>query len=115
MTIGTNIPLILSANFDIGALDAEASLTNDIICESVVSFPTFVALKMKAPVLLIVAVNTVSPCCLKTGILSPVSADSSMEVFPFSIIPSTGIHCPGFTITKSPTITSSTGTSFSML
>ena len=31
MTTGTNIPLTLSANFAIGALEALASSTNDII------------------------------------------------------------------------------------
>ena len=44
-----------------------------------------------------------------TGILSPVSIDSSIDVFPSITSPSTGSFSPGFTITISETFTSSIG------
>ncbi len=46
MTMGTNMPLILSAKREIGALEAEASSTNRMICDRVVSSPTLVARKV---------------------------------------------------------------------
>jgi len=47
--------------------------------------------------LLIVPANTLSQVFLSTGILSPVSIDSSTEAFHEVISPSTGILSPGFT------------------
>ena len=70
-----------------------------------VSCPTLVALKLKVPVLLIVAPTTVSPLFLSTGRLSPVTIDSSIEDSPSTITPSTGIFSPGRTLTISPMIT----------
>ena len=58
---------------------------------------------------------TVSFFSLKTGILSPVRADSSTDELPLSTIPSTGTRCPGRTTTMSPTRTCSTGISTSSL
>ena len=54
-----------------------------------------------------------SPSDFSTGILSPVSADSSIEDDPSTIIPSAGILVPGLTITMSPIASSSIGISFS--
>ncbi len=49
MTAGTNIPATLSAVFAMGAFVAAASPTIFIICESVVSSPTRVALHFRKP------------------------------------------------------------------
>ena len=57
-----------------------------------------------------VAPITSSPELFSTGIDSPVSIDSSTELFPEITIPSTGIFSPGFTTTTSPFLTSSSGT-----
>ena len=62
---------------------------------------------------MIVAAETSSPACLSTGMLSPVSADSSTALMPSTITPSTGMLSPGFTAKKSPANTSSTDTSVS--
>ena len=79
------------------------------------SFPTFVALYLINPVLLILAPTTLLPIVFSTGILSPVSIDSSIEVLPSITSPSTGIFSPGFTMTISPEITSSIGIVISLL
>ena len=63
--------------------------------------------------LLIVAPITSSPAFLSTGMLSPVSIDSSTAERPSTTTPSTGIFSPGRTRTRSPTSTSSTGISLS--
>ena len=80
ITTGTNTPAILSAILAIGALLALASSTSRIIWLMAVSAPTFSARKWMAPALFSVAEVTLSPTCLKTGRLSPVSADSSTLV-----------------------------------
>ncbi len=56
---------------------------------------------------------TSSPGPFPTGMDSPVSMDSSTAERPSVTTPSTGIFSPGRTITRSPTSTSSTGTSIS--
>ena len=61
-----------------------------------------------------VAANTESPVSLVTGILSPVSIDSSIVVVPSVTIPSTGILLPGFTSKISPIKTSLMGISISL-
>ncbi len=61
-----------------------------------------------------VAEITLSPTCLATGILSPVSADSSIAELPSTITPSTGMLCPGLITIMSPTTKSATGTSTSL-
>ena len=111
ITTGTKMPAIWSARREIGALVAEASSTRRIICAKVVSFPTLDAVKRMNPPLLMVAAITLSPGSFSTGILSPVIADWSILVLPSVMIPSTGIRCPGFTQTTSPTTTCSTGIS----
>ena len=113
ITAGTNIPEILSAIFAIGAFVAAASPTICIICERVVSSPTFVASHFKNPVLFTVPALTLSPSALSTGTLSPVSADSSTALSPSTILPSTGTFSPGRTTKMSPFCTCSTETVFS--
>ena len=56
---------------------------------------------------------TVSPAVLVTGIDSPVTSDSSTVDRPCSTIPSTGTASPGRTRSRSPSCTSSSGTSAS--
>ena len=106
-TAGTKMPAILSANFAMGALDSFAWSTNFIIWEIVVSSPTFSAMNLKEPVVLIDAEITLSPTDFETGIDSPVTADSSREDVPSIIFPSTATASPGLTIMTSPTFTSS--------
>ncbi len=112
-TTGTKYALIVSASFCIGALLPCASSTSFIICESIVSDPTFVALNLKLPVLLIVPPITVSPFFFSIGMLSPVIMLSSIVECPSIMTPSTGIFCPGFTSIVSPFFTSSIGISVS--
>src|SRR5437764_6454689 len=50
---------------------------------------------------------TASPICFTTGIASPVKADSSADVAPSIITPSTGKSSPGFTSNSFPICTSS--------
>jgi len=110
-TAGTNIAAILSANSWTGALDPCASSINLIICANVVSLPTFVALNLKDPLLFIVPPITASFIFFSTGILSPVTMDSSTLEYPSITFPSTGILCPGLTTIISPTTNCSTGIS----
>ena len=105
--------LTLSANLPIGAFEALASSTSFIICDIVVSSPTFSALNSIAPFLLILPEITLLPISFFTGICSPVIVDSSIYVCPFTITPSTAIVSPGFTRIISPTFTSSIGISIS--
>ncbi len=107
ITDGTKIPDTLSAILAIGALLDEASSTSFIICDSVVSSPTFTALTLRSPALLIEADTSLSPSCLSTGMLSPVTADSSTDDFPSITTPSTATASPGLMINISPTTISS--------
>ena len=84
-----------------------------MICESVVSLPTFWARHTSAPVWFTEALSTVSPSPFSTGMLSPVSALWSMEECPLTTTPSTGTLAPGRTKNVSPTTTSSSGISIS--
>ena len=97
-----------------GGLVPMASWTILTIWASAVSLPTFVALNLKLPVVFMVAPTTVSPACLSTGRLSPVTIDSSRDDWPSVMIPSTGIFSPGLTTTMSPTTTASTAISTSV-
>ena len=110
MTAGTNTPDTRSATFAIGAFVAAASLTMRMICDSVVSSPTRVASHRKKPDRLTVAADTLSPGCLSTGMLSPVSAASSTALSPSRTTPSTGIFSPGRTTNISPFFTCPIGT-----
>ena len=73
----------LSASRWIGALDPCASSTRRMIWASAVSAPIRVARNVKLPVRFIVAAKTSVPASLATGMLSPVSIDSST------------VECPG--------------------
>ena len=57
---------------------------------------------------------TLLPIPFSTGILSPVSIDSSIAVLPSITSPSTGSFSPGLTKIISPTITSSIGITTSL-
>ena len=113
MTTGTKIPDTLSASLAMGALEEDASSTRRIIWARVVSSPTRRASKTKEPDLLMDAAATLSPTVLSTGRLSPVRALSSTAEAPSTMTPSTGMDCPGRTTIRSPTTTSSTGSSAS--
>ena len=65
------------------------------------------------PFLFILPPITLSPTFFVTGKLSPVNIDSSTDVVPSVIIPSTAIFSPGFTATIFPTLRFSIITSFS--
>ena len=52
---------------------------------------------------------TVPPACFSTGMLSPVSADSSTADAPSSTTPSTGTLSPALTMSTSPGCTSAAG------
>ena len=115
ITVGTKYADITSASLAIGALLPWASSTNFTICAKAVSLPTFVALYFINPVLFILAPITRLPTDFSTGMLSPVSIDSSIDVFPSTTSPSTGSFSPGLTTIISPQITSSIGIIFSIL
>ena len=91
MTTGTNTPATLSASLAMGALEAAASSTRRIIWARVVSSPTRLAWKVKAPDLFREAAATLSPGPLSTGRDSPVRADSSTAEAPSRMTPSTGM------------------------
>ena len=78
---------------------------------SSVSAPTLVAVNRKLPVVFTVAPYTGAAGSFSTGMLSPVSIDSSIHERPSSTSPSTGSFSPGRTSTTSPSTTSSTWTS----
>jgi len=80
---------------------------------SSVSAPTRSARITTVPVPLMVAPMIRSRACFGTGIGSPVTIDSSTAVSPSSTTPSTGTASPGRTRNRSPTWTSSSGTSSS--
>lgn len=111
ITVGTNTAEILSANHWIGAFDHCASWMSLMICASAVSFPTLVVSISKLHNLFIVPPNTLAPIIFSTGILSPVSIDSSMLECQDTNIPSIGTFSPGFTIMISHFFTCSIGIS----
>ncbi len=113
ITVGTKMPATRSASRWMGALEPCASSTSRMIWARTVSFPTLVASNRNMPVLFSVAPITGSPGRFSTGMLSPVSMDSSTAEAPSRTTPSTGIFSPGRTTTRSPIRTSSTGMSAS--
>ncbi len=113
MTAGTKTPDTLSATLAIGAFVAAASLTIRIICDKVVSSPTRTASQRRKPDWFRVAAETLSPACLSTGMLSPVSAASFTALVPSTTMPSTGIFSPGLTTNTSPILTCAISTSVS--
>ena len=94
-----------------GAFDAWASWTSLTICASAVSEPTAVARARRVPVLLIVAPTKADPGPFGTGMLSPVTVDSSTSLVPSITSASTGTFAPGRIRSRSPTATSAVGTS----
>ena len=112
-TAAMKCPATLSAVLWIGGFFVWASLTSVMIFERTVSAPTDSARKVNVPVRFCVDPVTREPSPIRTGILSPVSMDSSTEDVPERTVPSTGIFSPGRTITISPTMTSSVGISIS--
>ncbi len=110
ITAGTNTAEMRSASRWIWPLPAWACSTSRTICARAVSAPTAVARTVSSPLALRVAPATRSPAVFSTGMLSPVSIDSSTALSPSTTSPSTGTFSPGRTRTRSPTATSSTGT-----
>ena len=66
------------------------------------------------PFLLILPPKTLLPIVFSTGILSPVSIASSIDVNPCVTAPSTGIFSPGLTIIVSPIFNISIAILFSL-
>ncbi len=88
-TVGTKIPVTLSANSWMGTLVPWASSTSLMTWARKLSLPTLVALTLMRPFWLIVAPITSSPGPFRTGIDSPVAIDSSTGISfssPFSMI-----------------------------
>ncbi len=75
------------------------------------SAPTRSARITKPPVPFTVPPVTLAATSFSTGIGSPLTIDSSTELWPLSTTPSTGIFSPGRTRSRSPTWTCSSGTS----
>lgn len=88
-----------TSNFSL-TLEVWASSTNFTICDSVVSWPTWVASINNDPFWLMVPPITESPGFLMTGMDSPVIRDSSAVDVPWSTLQSTGILAPGTTLRK---------------
>ena len=112
ITLGTNIPEILSAILAIGAFVLLASITNFTISDTVDSFPILSALYFINPSKFKLPAITFSPFAFATGLLSPVIKDSSKCELPSIISPSTAILSPAFEITMSPFFISSRVTCF---
>ena len=85
---------------------ADSSISSILL--TVESSNVLVALTNITSPKLILPDNTLSPSLIKTGSLSPVSIELSIELVPLLIIPSTPIFSPFLTKRISPTLTSST-------
>jgi len=86
-----------------------------IICARAVSFPILVVSISKLHNLFIVHPYTLAPTIFSTGILSPVSIDSSMLECPTIKTPSIGTFSHGLTMIISPFFTCSIGISIIVL
>ena len=106
-TSGTNQAATRSVRRWIGARLRCACATICTICASMVSAPILSARMMSAPLPLMAPPINLSPVSLVTGMLSPVTKDSSTALRPDSTTPSTGILSPGRTRNSSPTCTRS--------
>ncbi len=113
MTAGTNQAETWSASRWIGARLRCASDTIATMRASTVSPPTFSARMTSEPLPFTVPPISCAPVAFSTGTDSPVTIDSSTALRPSSTAPSTGTRPPGFTRSRSPTCTSSSGTSTS--
>ena len=67
ITMGTKTPLTLSASFEIGAFDDEASSTSAMICERVEFSAVFLQTALAYPEVQIVPAITVSDFSLENG------------------------------------------------
>ena len=94
-----------------GAFEFWASWTSLTIWARAVSEPTARVRARSVPRPLIVAPIRRSPGSLASGMLSPVTMDSSTSLLPSTTSASTGTRAPGLTRTRSPTATSTVGTS----
>ena len=110
-TAGTKYDETRSARRWIGARVRCASPTIRTIWASIVSEPTRSARMTRLPVPLTVPPMSRSPAVFSTGMGSPVTIDSSTALLPSTTAPSTGTFSPGRTRSRSPTCTSSSGTS----
>jgi hypothetical protein len=108
-TVGTNTLVTWSTRRCTGGLAACAPSTSAIIRSSVDSLPTVVVSMRNRPSPFTLPPVTRSPGSLTTGMLSPVSSDSSTALSPDRIAPSTGIRSPGRTTTTSPVTTDVAG------
>jgi len=111
MTTGTKTPAMRSTKRPMGGLLICAVLTMRMIRAKVVSSPSRVTRRTKAPDRFMVPPVTMSPICRATASGSPVSIDSSMVVRPSTISPSIGTFSPGLTRTRSLMRNSETGIS----
>ena len=98
-----------SASRTIFARLASADSTSFAMRAIVEASPTASARSSKTPKRLMEPDITWSPAVLSTGIGSPVSTDSSTDVLPERISPSTGTVSPGLTRMVSPFFTSEAG------
>ncbi len=102
ITTGTKTPEIRSARRWTFAFPAWACSTRWAICASCVSAPTRVARTISRPPAFTVPPTTVAPGATSTGMLSPVSIDSSTADVPSSTTPSVATFSPGRTMNRSP-------------
>lgn len=111
MTPGTNQRATLSAKRCTGAFSHWACRTIWMICSSTDALPSASAETMAEPERLRLPPMTLSPGALSTGMLSPVSMDSSTAHWPLTTVPSTGTRSPGRMRTRSCSAIWSTGSS----
>ncbi|MCY1521672.1 hypothetical protein D9M68_564970 [compost metagenome] len=98
----------------IGAFAAWASSTSRMMRASTLSAPTARTSMTMRPSPFTAPPVSASPGFLATGSGSPVSIDSSTSDCPSSTRASAGTRSPGRTASRSPTITSASGTSLSL-
>ena len=110
-TTGTKRFVTRSAKAWMGIFAPWASRINEAMRERKLSSPTDVARTRRAPVRFREPPVTASPTPRDTGMDSPVSMDSSIDVVPRTISPSTAMRSPGRTTTTFPDFTASIGTS----
>ena len=107
---GTKTPVIWSTSRATGGLEFCASLTSRLMAASRVSSPTLAASTSSEPSILSVPADTPLPLTKGIASDSPVSRDSSAELFPSTTMPSTGKFSPGRILSCCPGSTSATGT-----
>ena len=101
ITVGTKYLTTLSIVLVIGALELDASSTNSIILANVLSSTVLVTVYIKVPRRLFVPPITKLLTSFSIGRLSPVIIDSSIELNPCTILPSTGTVSFALTRTRS--------------